>query len=475
MRIGLWQGTCPDALAAPHSHPLRRHRSGTGAEMSVATSTPPFAPRSGASPAGRHAAGAFGWSDAVFLAVVILFASDAFAFLGINSAVWLLCYAYMLLRLVTSLSQIAHALERNWPFLVYPALTLASALWSDVPVETLRFSLQLSMTVLIAVFLGSRFSARHIFRAFFAVTMFAMVVSILNVTGAIAPAYDGRGLFQGIFLSKNALGHRSVLFVLTCVFGIAILPGLTPQRRLAYVAGLIVAVVILGLSGSATGVLFSGAAGLFAVLLWLIIGWRGAWAFLAALIAGSLGLFVIASLFAELDPVSAVLGLVGRDPTLTGRTILWDFGWQHYLDRPWAGYGASGFWKNPDFASQIIALRQRYGDGVSGFHNLIVELLIMLGPVGVLAHFAMTAVALYRTLWHARHRHDPYAAWGFVIVIAIFGMSLLGPQYYQGHSIVIMLVVMLGTAFSLPRDAAQRTGNAARRARLTEPDFKVRT
>lgn len=408
----------------------------------------------GHAPAAIRKAASLEGADMAFLVIVILFASDAFAFLGLNSIIWLSCYGYFMLRLCLSLSQITDALRRNLVFLAYPALAMVSVLWSDIPDETLRFSLQLMFTVLIAVFLGSRFGAQRIFQAFFAVMLVALIVSVMNITSAITPAYDARDLFQGIFLSKNALGHRTALFAATCAFGLLLSQG-RPLLRLGCLLGLGVVATVLAVAGSATGIVFAVAASGGGMLLWLILRWRGAWAFLGGLILSGLGLFVIASLFTRLDPLSFLLQLVGRDATLTGRTILWDFGWEHYLMRPWLGFGASGFWDNPLFAADIIALRQRYGEGVSGFHNLILELLVMLGPLGVLAHAAVTMAALGRSLWHARRRCDPLAAWAFVSILAILGMSMLGAQFYQGHSIVIMLVVMLGSAFSLPDRAPQ--------------------
>ncbi|SMO86655.1 O-antigen ligase family protein [Paracoccus laeviglucosivorans] len=400
------------------------------------------------------------WLDSAFFAVVVLFSADAFMFLGLNSIIWLLCYAYIFLRMAMSLSQVAEALERNWVLLLYPALSASSVLWSDLPSETLRFSLQLGVTALIAIFLGSRFSIQQIYRTFFMVMFFTMIVSVMNLTSAITPAYDARDLFQGIFNSKNSLGHRAVLFAVTCAFGILILPNLRPRFRLACVMGLLCVTVVLMVAGSATGILFSVAASGAGMALWFLLRWRSAWAFLAAAAMAALGLFLIASLFTRLDPLSFLLGLVGRDATLTGRTILWDFGWEHYLAHPWLGYGAAGFWDNPHFASDIIALRSRYGEGVVGFHNLIIELLVTLGPMGVVAHCAMTLTALFRTFWHARYRANAYAAWAFTLILAIFGMSMLGAQYFQGHSIVIMLVLILAAAF--PSPLAPRTASRMR-------------
>lgn len=428
--------------------------------MSMITTTiPPL----GYKPAPRRAARAsdlMAVTDGAFMATVFLFSSDAFVFIGVHSIVWALCYAYFMMRLAMSLSQIADALSRNWPFLLYPGLALVSVLWSGLPADTLRFSIQLTVSLMMAIFIGSRFGPRQIYLAFFGVMLFAMVVSVMNLTSAITPAYDGRHLFQGIFNSKNALGHRAVLFTASCTFGLLILPGLRPWLRLACLFGLGTVAIVLAVAGSATGILFSFAASAGGVVLWVLLRWRGAWMFLLASFAAAFGLFLIASLFTKLDPLSFLLSLVGRDATLTGRTILWQFGWEHYLMRPWLGFGAAGFWENPHFASDILALQRRYGDGVVGFHDLIVELLVMLGPLGIIAHFTLTAVCLYRTLWHARHRADAYAAWAFIMILSIFGMSLLGAQFYQGHAIPLILVVALGTAFRLP--ASRREAPTAR-------------
>lgn len=388
--------------------------------------------------------------DGAFMALVFLISSDAFGFLGVQSLAWAMCYAYFMLRMALSLSQMSEAIRANWPLLLYPLLTLVSVLWSALPTDAMRFSIQLMVSVLMGVFFGSRFTPRQIFLAFFGVMLFAMTVSVMNLTSAITPAYDGRHLFQGIFSSKNALGHRAVLFTASCTFGLLVLPRFRLRMRLACLMGLGIVAIVLAVAGSATGILFSFMASVAGVLLWGMLRSRGLWQFVLAICLGAVGLFLIASLFTKLDPLTFLLSLVGRDATLTGRTILWHFGWEHYLLRPWLGFGAAGFWENPHFASDILQLQRRYGDGVVGFHDLIVELLVMLGPLGLVTHMTLTIVCVYRTLWHARHRTDPYAAWAVIMILSIFGMSLLGVQYYQGHAIPLILVVALGTAYRLP-------------------------
>lgn len=414
--------------------------------------------------------------DLGFMAAIFMFSSDAFMFLGLNSLVWLACYGYLFLRLMISLPQMGEAIRRNWMFFLFPVLVSVSVLWSAAPNYGIRFSIQLMITVMMAVFIGTRFSPRQIFLTFLAMMFLAMLASAMNVTGAITPAYDGRENFKGIFLSKNALGHRAALFAISCTFALMIVPGMGRMWRLVGLTGLLTVTGMLAIAGSATGILFSVGASAGAMALWTVIHWRGAWAFLLAAILAPVAVTLMASGFMSVDPAAAVLGLVGRGTTLTGRTVLWEFGWQHYLDQPWIGYGVEGFWANPIFANDIMALRQRYGETVSGFHNLIVELLIMAGPLGLITHFTIVFVALYRCFWVARHRDDPYAAWAIMIVLANFGMAMLGPQMYQPHAIPIILTIALGTAFGLPQGMRATGGCPVRhpiqRAPTVTPEFR---
>ena len=101
-------------------------------------------------------------ADYAFAFFVLFIASDAFVFLGLHSLAWLAAYAYFFLRLALAFQTFAAFLGRNLAYLVYPALCLVSILWSDVPLTTAAFSLQLAVTALMAVFIGMRLSLAEI-------------------------------------------------------------------------------------------------------------------------------------------------------------------------------------------------------------------------------------------------------------------------------------------------------------------------
>ena len=50
----------------------------------------------------------------------------------------------------------------------------------------------------------------------------------------------------------------------------------------------------------------------------------------------------------EFDPVSQVLGAFGKDATLTGRTVLWNYATEEIARHPLLGVGHGGFWTPED-------------------------------------------------------------------------------------------------------------------------------
>ncbi|MGH6915586.1 MAG: O-antigen ligase family protein, partial [Geminicoccales bacterium] len=73
----------------------------------------------------------------------------------------------------------------------------------------------------------------------------------------------------------------------------------------------------------------------------------------------------------------AGLELIGKDPTLTNRTIIWekaaDFGWE----RPWYGAGYGTFWEGR--AGRLWLL---HGSAIGHAHNGFVDIWLQLGFIG---------------------------------------------------------------------------------------------
>lgn len=382
------------------------------------------------------------------MSFVFFISSNAFAFLGLDTIFWISAYAFAIMRISMLFPQYVSTLRRNWVFFLFPSFAFISVLWSDVPAQSLRYSAQLFFTIVIGTFIGMRFTLFQIAMSLAGVLFFCIVMSLINLTGVFQPAYDHRNNFKGIFISKNALGHRAVLFAATCFFGIFLFPKVKMMTRLCLVFGLLVNVFLISISGSATAVALSGVLVMVGIFLWLLLGVRKGWVVIALLIFVPMFLCLFWILATGQNPITFVLGLLGRDPTLTGRTVLWAFAIDHIGDRPWLGYGAKGFWNHPLVQGRIALLQARYGDGVNSFHNLVLELLIMFGPIGLALHTLAMTTTITRAANHVRRYSDRFAAWALTLTVGMYIMAMINPQLFQQHAIPFILVVVFGVCLS---------------------------
>jgi O-antigen ligase len=84
--------------------------------------------------------------------------------------------------------------------------------------------------------------------------------------------------------------------------------------------------------------------------------------------------------FAVLD-TEALLELLGKDSTLTGRTSIWDATWRAIGERPLLGHGYSAFWNEASPTVQLIWIA--VGWETPNAHSGFLEILLQLGWVGL--------------------------------------------------------------------------------------------
>jgi exopolysaccharide production protein ExoQ len=85
--------------------------------------------------------------------------------------------------------------------------------------------------------------------------------------------------------------------------------------------------------------------------------------------------------------------LYWRDPTLTGRTMIWDESWKFIKERPILGYGYGAFWN--EASGPMAILQQAIGWPAPNAHNGYVDLWLQLGLLGI----CLFAAALLQALW----------------------------------------------------------------------------
>lgn len=303
------------------------------------------------------------------------------------------------------------------------AVIAASTLWSVAPDMTARRVVALGFTTLTGVVLAARLDWRRLVEAISAAH--ALLVIGCFLVGVFVPEigrHDPNFPFawRGLWTEKNGLGSAMAIAAVLFVAAAA----LSPRRRLLWLvfAGLATTLVLLSTSKtSLLALTLAGCAMLFVFLVRRGAAMGVATTWLAAVAAGlaALGLFFAADAFLE---------FLGKDPTLTGRTQLWQAIWRRIEARPLTGYGYGAVWDN----TATWSPGQWIGRDADGFfadhaHNSWLEAWLNFGLVGLLvfaAWFAMvwlrTAASVYRDL---KGEGAAYVAFPFLCLFTLLTLT----------------------------------------------------
>lgn len=396
-------------------------------------------------------------ADYIYLYLVLFTASGAvFRYGAINTYIWYALYAWTMARLCIETPTLLRIGLRNWGVLAWPALALASLAWSAAPGSTVRGGLQLLLTTLIALFIGSRFTLREITVALTLVIFAAAAVSFVLLTMGAPNLFADAGGFQGIFAHKNTLGLRMNLLIA----GACILL-FTTRGRILWLTALVLGGYLLILSKSATSQilgLITPVALLGIAILKLEVRQ------IALCAAGGVGLAAggcALLLMAGGDPVGFVLDSFGKDSTLTGRTWIWARGMEEIAKHPILGGGYQAFWAN-ERSSEVMWIRHITLESVKGFHNVWVEVWNDLGIAGIAS---LVAVLLWYMRRVFRFHFATPSADGlfpvFLLPIIIISASM-NNSFFRQHEMVHILLCTFFAATWLAPGTTRRSFRYAR-------------
>lgn len=331
--------------------------------------------------------------------------------------------------------------------LLLVALAAASVLWSVQPASTLDGVFRFGASALLGLYLAVRFRVRDLLR----IVVFALgAAAVLSVAAAVLVPSLGvgsgahAGSWQGVFAHKNILGRTMALGAVSAT--LLLLEG--ARRRLPLAAMLLLFLSLVALSRSLTAVVvLLTVAGLVPVYLTLQREIR-VWVVLVAglLIASGSS---IAFVLSNPEPIMAALG---RDSSLTGRTVLWVALLDLAQQRPWLGYGYSAFWGGSDAPS--LVLRSDVGWQAAHAHNGFLDLWLQLGLLGTLT-FLLGALSVCRSGWRMARAEarSPLATWPLVFASFLLLQNLTESVILREHNLFWALFVAAGCAAAGARSA----------------------
>ena len=256
-----------------------------------------------------------------------------------------------------------------------------SAFWSPAFGISLRTAIQYLTHVVCALIAMRTISVLTLTRGAIVGTAIVLLFSMLFGT-YLYDAIDGSYSFVGAFSSKNQLGFYASLGLFFAASYLLI----WRQKGLWLMAsggvGLLSAYCLLA-SQSATSAITT--AGVLALCVGYMPVAHLSPNYRKLLVAGLVVIGVVAIVGAlQIGAIDAVLGIFGKDSTLTGRTYLWQQGIEAIRENPILGTGYQGYWV-PGFADAERLWDDFFITARSGFHfhNTFIEVAVETGLVGL--------------------------------------------------------------------------------------------
>ena len=328
---------------------------------------------------------------------------------------WLPFYGLIGIGLVLAGRETWRALLRSPWLVILALLAITSALWSIDPELSFRRGIAVLATTLLGVYLAARFDWLGALRLLAAVWFVLMALSF--IAGIAAPGFSHSethpGAWMGGWSEKNALGGHAA----RASFLFAFLAWRDAPLRRWWIGGALIALFLVIMSKSATSLL--GAAlglGILACAWWVLKGRRWSLALVwSGLAIGGLSIVIF------LTAPGLVLGLIGKDETLTGRTDIWVQLIDAIEQKPALGYGYLAFW-GLDSEPRYWLARAVDWPAPSG-HNGWLDLAISLGLIGVAIYVVDLALALARAGRLSLASPSGVFAIGFLAQFMLFAMS----------------------------------------------------
>ncbi|KAA0980645.1 O-antigen ligase [Pseudomonas sp. ANT_J28] len=325
--------------------------------------------------------------------------------------------------------------RNNFFVLVFLLCVAVSISWSNDPILSFKRFIAMISVVFFAGFIAYNYSIEKI--AFMlgcvigAAALIGLIFALIRPDIAFISGGIRDGAFKGIFPEKNAGARINAIAILL------LLPMIRQRNPWAIVYSLFSLIAIL-LAQSATGIALICAGTVsywyFLTMIRLRIN-RSLTAFF-----GSTLIYLLICLFLY-GNYTLLLELVGRDPSLTDRTLIWDL-LTPLIDAEFInGYGFGAFWSSPS-ATAFIARWGYIGNAHSGY----METLLNGGAVQLTALILMLVEALvkqYRAV--TANKSAQFRASALVIIglfIATNYVAYVIPNYRSAEFLVFFTLTL---------------------------------
>jgi exopolysaccharide production protein ExoQ len=311
---------------------------------------------------------------------------------------------------------------------------LCSCIWSNDASASITNGVRMVADVALAVYLLKRYAVNDLLKILILLGSVAAASSLVLVLAFPQYGLQSRdllyafGAWQGIFGQKNLCGSVMTLLLLPAFF--VQLDGRRARAfRISYIAVLL---VIIAMTQSAGSWVLCSCCLVFIGTLRLLLRLNRKDAWTAGMVL--LGMIAAAMLAIASDP-DAFLRIIGKDPGMDGRSVIWSSLLLSAEKHPFVGYGFRAFWQGLRGESANAILRLGW-TGMGYAENGVLELWLELGAVGVLLYALVFIRAAKDAVYCLRRNPPPSTMWYssilfYLVISNIWAGNLLLPSFLQ--------------------------------------------
>jgi exopolysaccharide production protein ExoQ len=364
-------------------------------------------------------------------------------------------YLISLLLLAFRWKKVTHIIMRDRHIIVMLGLCCISYFWSATPSNTLIRTAATIGTSLFGIYIATRYSIKEQLQLLAWTFGIAICLSIIFVIlipnyGIMSGTHVGK--WRGIYTHKNILGK--IMSMSGIVF---LLLALNEKKdRLILWGGFFLSIGLLIASNSSSAMInFVITMGVFCILWILLLNYDLLFPaiFFLAMIGQVSFLWLV-------NNTPVILNLVGKDASLTGRGPLWvavnDAIWQ----RPWLGYGFSGFWKNWDTPGASVW--RIAGWEAPTAHNGLLDLSLELGYFGLTIFLIGFAINVVKSLTWIRIYRTVEGFWPMMYLVYFWLINQTESSLIRQNEIFWLLYVTVSISMLIPLETLFQSVNKSK-------------
>ena len=298
-----------------------------------------------------------------------------------------------ILLICVSYKRALYVISKDIFIFIFVLIVYSSSIWSVNPGFTDRFMPEVLQMTTFGVYLATRHSLKQQLRFVawtFAIGAFASIYVVWRIPAAGLHWNDHPGSWKGIYDYKNTFGS---LMVLNSV-AFLLVPVDSAKHRLYKWGNFAIALLMIYFSTSKTSLVVSFLT-IVIVLFYRNFRWKGKvtvfYLDVLILFLGSIATIVI-GLWVE------ILGAMGKDATLTGRTPMWNVAFTELMNRPWFGFGRGAFWAEKSKYAIDAGYAVSQGFIPPHAHNGFIDIMLDVGLVGFGVFLISFVIVYFRSL-----------------------------------------------------------------------------